>query len=374
MMSSHAPRDSPRFLRGLLHHRRAVHRPRRRLSRAGADAIGRWRTPRARLPPRSPRPASAPTTRSSSGRRIAPNGWSRSGAACSRASCSCPSTIARRPICSRASLTSSRRRSCSSATRLTARREVAAPVWKLAEIICRRQAQAPAARSCPERSRAPGRSLGRQARTLAEIIFTSGATADPKGVTITHRNVLANIIPIEREIAKYRSYERPFHPIRFLNLLPLSHMFGQSMATFVPPMLAGTVVFSHGYSPVEIVRQIKSRRVSVLVCVPKVLDVLREHVAARACRSPPSPIRSRASTFSGAGGATARCIACSAGSSGASSAARRRSIRSSKRSGASSDFSSCRATASPRRRPSSRSTIRSARRRARSARRSAASK
>jgi long-chain acyl-CoA synthetase len=114
--------------------------------------------------------------------------------------------------------------------------------------------------------------------TLAEIIFTSGATADPKGVTITHRNVLANILPIEREIRKYRKYERPFHPVRFLNLLPLSHMFGQSMATFVPPMLGGTVVFSHGYSPVEILRQIKSRRVSVLVCVPKVLDVLREHL------------------------------------------------------------------------------------------------
>ncbi|MEO7192927.1 MAG: AMP-binding protein [Vicinamibacterales bacterium] len=114
--------------------------------------------------------------------------------------------------------------------------------------------------------------------TLAEIIFTSGATADPKGVTITHRNVLANIIPIEREIAKYRKWARPFEPIRFLNLLPLSHMFGQSLATFVPPMLSGTVVFSHGFSPVEILRQIQTRRISVLVCVPKVLDVLREHV------------------------------------------------------------------------------------------------
>ncbi len=114
--------------------------------------------------------------------------------------------------------------------------------------------------------------------SLAEIIFTSGATADPKGVTITHRNILANTVPIEREIGKYRKYIRFFHPIRFLNLLPMSHMFGQSMATFVPPMLGGTVVFSHGYSPTEILRQIKSRRVSVLVCVPKVLDVLREHV------------------------------------------------------------------------------------------------
>jgi long-chain acyl-CoA synthetase len=114
--------------------------------------------------------------------------------------------------------------------------------------------------------------------SLAEIIFTSGATADPKGVTITHRNVLANIVPIESEVKKYLKYMRPFQPIRFLNLLPMSHMFGQSMATFVPPMLGGTVVFSHGYSPTEILHQIKSRRLSVLVCVPKVLDVLREHV------------------------------------------------------------------------------------------------
>jgi len=115
-------------------------------------------------------------------------------------------------------------------------------------------------------------------KSLIEIIFTSGATADPKGVTITHRNVLANIVPIEREVKRYLKYMWPFQPIRFLNLLPMSHMFGQSMATFVPPMLGGTVVFSHGYSPTEILHQIKSRRISVLVCVPKVLDVLREHV------------------------------------------------------------------------------------------------
>ena len=111
----------------------------------------------------------------------------------------------------------------------------------------------------------------------AEVIFTSGATAEPKGVVITHGNVLANIVPVEREITKYRKYARPFSPIRFLNLLPLSHMFGQSMATFVPPMLGGTVLFIRGFNPNDIVRHIKARRVSVLVSVPKILDVLREH-------------------------------------------------------------------------------------------------
>jgi long-chain acyl-CoA synthetase len=152
---------------------------------------------------------------------------------------------------------------------------LAAPVWKLTETITI------AVGKELETSGTPGNPVephGTSGSTLAEIIFTSGATADPKGVTITHRNLLANIIPIEREVRKYRKYERPFHPVRFLNLLPLSHMFGQSMATFVPPMLEGTVVFSHGYSPTEILHQIKSRRISVLVCVPKVLDVLREHV------------------------------------------------------------------------------------------------
>ncbi len=113
---------------------------------------------------------------------------------------------------------------------------------------------------------------------LAEILFTSGATAEPKGVLITHRNILANIVPIEGEVRKYFRYAGPFLPIRFLNLLPLSHLFGQSMAAFIPPMVEGIVVFMRGHNPREIVRQVHSRRISVIVSVPKILEVLREHV------------------------------------------------------------------------------------------------
>ena len=113
---------------------------------------------------------------------------------------------------------------------------------------------------------------------IAEIVFTSGATAEPKGVIITHRNLLSNIVPVETEVKKYRRYERPFHPVRFLNLLPLSHLFGQTMATYIPPMIGGTVVFQRSYHPEDILRQIKSRKISVLVSVPKILEVLRDYV------------------------------------------------------------------------------------------------
>ncbi len=126
---------------------------------------------------------------------------------------------------------------------------------------------------------------------VIQIIFTSGATAEPKGVVIRHRNVLANIVPVEREVMKYRKYARPFHPLRFVNLLPLSHMFGQSMASNIPPMVRGTVIFTRSFNPHDILRLIKTRRVSVLVCVPKILDVLREHVirAFPEAAEPPPP-------------------------------------------------------------------------------------
>jgi long-chain acyl-CoA synthetase len=47
---------------------------------------------------------------------------------------------------------------------------------------------------------------------ITEIMFTSGATGEPKGVVIRHRNVMANIVPVEREVIKYRKYARPFQP------------------------------------------------------------------------------------------------------------------------------------------------------------------
>src|ERR1700683_1947927 len=122
----------------------------------------------------------------------------------------------------------------------------------------------------------PSSQLSRQ--DILEIVFTSGTTAEPRGVVITHGNVLANIEPLEREIKKYLRYERFFHPLRFLNLLPLSHIFGQLLALFIPPMLGATTIFVDSMRPSELLETVKRERVSVLIAVPRVIESLEREV------------------------------------------------------------------------------------------------
>ena len=124
----------------------------------------------------------------------------------------------------------------------------------------------------------PFRPVEIQSSDPLEIVFTSGTTADPKGVVLSHANVLGNIAPIEREIQKYLKYERLVHPIRFLNLLPLSHVFGQFLGIFLPPLLGGTVVFENSLNPTDVMATIRRERVSVLVAVPRMIESLKQKI------------------------------------------------------------------------------------------------
>jgi long-chain acyl-CoA synthetase len=80
---------------------------------------------------------------------------------------------------------------------------------------------------------------------------------------------------------KYLKYERPFHPVRILHTLPLSHVFGQFMGLWTPPLLAAELHYESRLVADELAEHIRHERISVVAAVPRVLDLMQSFALAR---------------------------------------------------------------------------------------------
>ena len=101
---------------------------------------------------------------------------------------------------------------------------------------------------------------------LAEIMFTSGTTGDPKGVELTHRNIVSN--------AQETIQTFPGSPSdRLLSLLPLSHMLEQTGGMLVPLLYGSRIVYPISRQPSFIFKALQENRITVLLLVPQVLQL-----------------------------------------------------------------------------------------------------
>jgi long-chain acyl-CoA synthetase len=102
---------------------------------------------------------------------------------------------------------------------------------------------------------------------LAEVIFTSGTTGDPKGVMLTHRNITANV-----EAGLSVIDIKPGS--RMLSLLPLSHMFEQTAGCFAPLAAGAAVCYPSSRQPAALSRTMQEWKPTIIIGVPQVLALL----------------------------------------------------------------------------------------------------
>lgn len=119
------------------------------------------------------------------------------------------------------------------------------------------------------------RVAGLQEEQMATLIYTSGTTGQPKGVMLTHRNIMTNA-----HACFHRIGEDKFRQTLFLSFLPLSHSLERTCGYYMAIRVGGTIAYAESID--KLVENFAEVRPTVLISVPRIYEKIYATVQAKA--------------------------------------------------------------------------------------------
>lgn len=111
---------------------------------------------------------------------------------------------------------------------------------------------------------------------LCEILYTSGTTGDPKGVALTHRQMVHNVRAVTHNAGTRRE--------RALALIPFSHMYGQMVPLLYGLVSGSQITFLAKMSPDDLLEALRRDRITAITAVPALLTLMLHRIEAEAER------------------------------------------------------------------------------------------
>jgi long-chain acyl-CoA synthetase len=106
---------------------------------------------------------------------------------------------------------------------------------------------------------------------LAAILYTSGTTDEPKGVCLTHKNLVANSLQTRHWIPDIQYGEETF-----LAVLPLTHSYGMTTAMNIPIAIGATIVLLPVFELQQVLEHIKEFKPTVFPGVPSIYAAINQ--------------------------------------------------------------------------------------------------